>query len=155
MEKESTKIHQILSMKGGLGDDSYAKNSKPQVSSNFSFSFSCCVICQQSYAALSHACKIAWNSFGASLKNKYNKITHLRIWNFFVDEFVCMHGIFLFKIAKSQVIQVWTLWSRPLIDKSHSDPISYCHALQFFYPRFKNLDKRCTIIYAPARAKFI
>lgn len=30
MEKESTKIHQILSMKGGLGDDSYAKNSKPQ-----------------------------------------------------------------------------------------------------------------------------
>ncbi|KAJ6737478.1 S-ADENOSYL-L-METHIONINE:CARBOXYL METHYLTRANSFERASE FAMILY PROTEIN [Salix viminalis] len=30
MEKESTKIHQILSMKGGLGDESYAKNSKPQ-----------------------------------------------------------------------------------------------------------------------------
>jgi len=41
MEKESSKINQILSMKGGLGEESYAKNSKPQVSSNFSFS--CCV----------------------------------------------------------------------------------------------------------------
>lgn len=30
MEKESTKINQILSMKGGSGEESYAKNSKPQ-----------------------------------------------------------------------------------------------------------------------------
>ncbi|KAG6773310.1 hypothetical protein POTOM_020575 [Populus tomentosa] len=30
MEKESSKINQILSMKGGSGEESYAKNSKPQ-----------------------------------------------------------------------------------------------------------------------------
>ncbi|CAK7340867.1 unnamed protein product [Dovyalis caffra] len=30
MEKESTKIQQVLSMKGGLGEESYAKNSKGQ-----------------------------------------------------------------------------------------------------------------------------
>lgn len=36
MEKGGKEMQQILSMKGGLGEESYANNSKSQVSYNFS-----------------------------------------------------------------------------------------------------------------------